>query len=118
MKRYRPSNGTEGEIFIDNYCMQCINCDPDPCGEKQCEIMLRTLLFDLNDPEYPEEWIVNDEGFPVCTAWQKWDWGKDDDPDKPRTPPPVPPPPVPNNQLMLFTDFDEIIYTKQKEYQR
>jgi len=112
MKKYRPSNGTEGEIFTDQYCMNCIHCDPDPRGKKQCLILCKTLVYDLNDKEYPTEWIVNDDGFPICTEWVKWDWGKDGDPDNPPPDAPIKPSPVADNQLMLFTDFDELVYPK------
>ncbi len=117
MKKYQPSNGTEGAEFVEKHCMRCIHCDPDPDGEKQCLIWMRTLMHNVNDPEYPKEWIVNEQGVPTCTAHQPWDWGKDDDPDNPRNPPPKPPPPVPDNQLMLFSDFDELIRLQELETQ-
>lgn len=106
MKPYRPSNGTEGAIFAENHCLQCINCDPDPCGEKQCNIWARTLLFDIGSPEYPREWCYVDDK-PTCTSWVKWDWdnnGNPDDTDNPNTPVPYDP-----NQLMLFSEADEIL---------
>lgn len=106
MKKYRPSNGTEGDIFHEKYCWNCINCNPDPSGDKQCDILMRTLLFGINEPEYPKEWIYVD-GKPTCTAWVKWDWGEDgdpDDPDNPKAPIPYDP-----NQLMLFSEADEVL---------
>lgn len=107
--KYRPSNGTEGMIFEDMHCMQCINCDPDPNGKKQCEILLLALMHGIDDPEYPKEWCyVNDK--PTCTSWVKWDWGSNgdpDDPDNPNAPTPYDP-----NQLMLFSSVDEIINKK------
>lgn len=109
LEKYRPSNGTEGEIFMDNHCMQCIHCDPDPDGEKQCEILARALCYDTKDEEYPEEWVYkNDE--PTCTKWVKWDWGKDGDPDDEPT---EPIDPIDPNQLMLFSITDEILLSEE-----
>jgi hypothetical protein len=116
MNLYRPSNGTEGMGFTDEYCMQCLHCDPDPDGEKQCDIMMRSFCYNTNEPEYPTEWCyVYDK--PTCTNWQKWDWGNDDN----RTPPPEPEPIEPSDpsQLMmpfgfadLFKGMDNVVVTK------
>ena len=73
-KKYQPSNGSEGEFFIDQYCMKCVNCDPDPDGEKQCEILMRSLSYSVKDPEYPSEWIYGEDGKPTCTAHKYHDW--------------------------------------------
>lgn len=73
MKKYKPSNGTEGMVFTDQFCMQCTHCDPDPSGDKQCDILLRTLIYEVDEPEYPEEWIYKD-GVPTCTAHIHKNW--------------------------------------------
>jgi len=105
-KAYRPSNGTEGMYFTDKYCMNCIQGDPNPEGKKQCEILLATLIYNVNEKGYPPEWQYNDDDEPVCTNWKKWDWGNDGDPDDPDNPnyrPPDDP-----NQLCFPFLFDEI----------
>lgn len=103
---YRPSNGTEGMCFIEKYCMNCLHCDPNPHGKKQCKILCATMCFSVNDPEYPKEWIYDENDTPCCTKWQKWDWGNDGDPDDPDNPKaPIPENP---NQLCLPFIFDEI----------
>lgn len=115
IRLYQPSNGTEGMIFTDRYCMNCINCDPDPTGDKQCTILMRTLCYYTTDKEYPTEWrYVNDT--PTCTNWQKWDWGNDDDG---RNEPPPPPEPEDPMQLLipfrfsdLFKGMDDVVVTK------
>lgn len=111
MRKYQPSNGTEGMFFVETYCMNCLHCDPNPDGEKQCGILARTMAFDAKDDEYPEEWAYDDENKPTCTKHQKWDWGNDgdpDDPDNPKAPQPEDP-----NQLMLFSITDDIPKTTQ-----
>lgn len=60
---YRPSNGTEGELFCEEWCYLCIH-------EVECEILTRTFIHDINDPEYPKEWIQDDDG-PQCTAFEE-----------------------------------------------
>jgi len=57
MKKYRPSNGTEGEMFMEQFCYQCTH---DHVDGPYCDIIARTMAFDADDPEYPEEWIMND----------------------------------------------------------
>jgi len=57
-EKYRPSNGTEGMDFIDAFCGQCIHDDPE--NDVDCDILLKTLVFSINDPEYPEEWQYNE----------------------------------------------------------
>ena len=114
-KPYRPSNGTEGDYFIDEFCMNCINCNPDPDGEKQCDILRDTFVFDISDEGYPKQWVYDDNEKPSCTDWIKWDWGNDGDPDDPENPKAPSPPPDPN-QVDLFPLYpDETNYSIKKE---
>lgn len=106
-EKYRPSNGSEGEWFVEEYCMQCLHCDPDPCGPKQCEILCATLVFGVDEPGYPKEWTYNEKNEPICTKWQKWDWGTDGDPDDSDNPKaPIPDSPL---QLKLPIVMNEIL---------
>jgi hypothetical protein len=107
---YQPSNGTEGMGFEELHCYQCLNCDPNPEGEKQCDIWMRAVFYNPSDPEYPKEWIYKD-GKPTCTSWVKWDWGNDGDPNDPNNPkaPIIPDP----NQLDLFP-----LYPNEKNYEK
>lgn len=116
-RKYRPSNGIEGVHFEHEHCMQCINCDPDPTGEKQCMIWCRAIMHDTIEPEYPTEWTYDENDKPTCTAWVKWDWGDDDDRNEPPEKP-GPPSDDPNQLLMPFDIWDllgitdEILVTK------
>ncbi|TAA18213.1 hypothetical protein EA658_13780 [Pseudoxanthomonas winnipegensis] len=72
-QKYRPSNGTEGEGFICEFCGNCARSDhaqPDADDDSLlgCEITGRTMLYDVEDPEYPAEWIW-DGLEPRCTAY-------------------------------------------------
>lgn len=65
-KSYRPANGTEGEIFMGQYCYQCRLYD-------ECEIWMDTMLYNKECPDYPKEWVFDKEGVPTCTAFVKED---------------------------------------------
>lgn len=62
-KPYIPSNGTEGSVFEGAFCDRCSKCDVDSA----CPIS--TLAFWSG--EAPPEWVRTDEGWPVCTAFDK-----------------------------------------------
>lgn len=73
IERYRPSNGTEGDCFIETFCCHCARSehlqpnasDLAPAG---CPILDLTFAHDIEDPEYPGEWIEDGDG-PRCTAF-------------------------------------------------
>jgi hypothetical protein len=73
---YRPSNGTEGEIFQERWCFQCARDAAFRNGKPEygCRILSATMAFDVGDTEYPSEWIreANDTEWPGtarCTAF-------------------------------------------------
>lgn len=101
-KKWQPSNGTEGEIFIEEHCMICRHCNPDPEGKKQCEILCKTMVYDISDEKYPKEWQLNEEEEPICTNWVKWDWEELGDPDDENNPNYIIP--VAPNQISLFKE--------------
>lgn len=64
---YRPSNGTEGMIFEEQFCDRCVKNDP----EKGCEIQLNAFCYQIDDPQYPKEWIEDGNlENPRCTAFE------------------------------------------------
>lgn len=66
-KPYRPSNGTEGDIFTAEFCANCTRHE----DFTECDIALRSFAFSIGDDEYPEEWQYDSEGNPTCTAFNK-----------------------------------------------
>lgn len=76
-QKYRPSNGTEGEVFFDAWCRQCARDrsmsegeSVDECDDNEvCGIIARTFAHDIDDPEYPREWQYGPDGQPRCTAY-------------------------------------------------
>jgi hypothetical protein len=102
-KKYLPSNGTEGMSFTCTYCDNCIHekfTHTQRHGDKQCDILNKTLLTD----DYVDEWVYNGQGVPICTAWVKWDWGNGDDEGGLNEPPE--PLPYDPNQLVLPFAFE------------
>lgn len=74
---YRPSNGTEGEDFFDSWCRRCARdramregLDVDDCDDNErCDLIARSFAHDIDEPEYPQEWIVDENGNGRCTAF-------------------------------------------------
>jgi len=64
-KPYRPSNGTEGMLFFESWCERCKN----ESDEAPCPIIAKTMIYETTDPEYPQEWIVGEDGWGKCTAF-------------------------------------------------
>ncbi len=68
-KSYRPSNGTEGELFQEEFCYRC---KLDDCDEG-CDILLNTMIFGIKNEDYPKEWVFDEDGRPTCTAFDMKD---------------------------------------------
>ena len=68
---YRPSNGTEGDIFESHFCERCTRDNLEPDGGGGCELILLAMCFYTDDPNYPQEWTYDDAGKPTCTAFEE-----------------------------------------------
>jgi hypothetical protein len=62
---YRPSNGTEGQDFIDAFCSHCKRD-----ASRDCPIVAATFLYAADDPRYPKEWVQDEVGA-RCTAFER-----------------------------------------------
>lgn len=75
---YRPSNGSEGMWFDDRWCSRCIRdqewreTDKDGLG---CPILTATFIYNVDEPEYPKEWVIDDECGARCIAFYPIDDG-------------------------------------------
>lgn len=117
-KTFMPSNGTEGMIFNEAFCDHCIHekfTHTQKHGDLQCDIYNRSFLhwYEPTHPDYPKEWVFDTDGWSICTAWVKWDWGRNDDglnepsvvePDDPM-------------QLCLPFELTEMEFNPKPEYQ-
>lgn len=114
IKLYRPSNGSEGDWFIDKFCANCIHGKYEHTGDvndKPCKICSFSMAFDTKDKEYPKEWVYDENDKPICTAFVKWDWGKDDNGNWNDPPPIIPDDP---DQLCLPFMIEEINQNTQE----
>ena len=62
-RKYRPSNGTEGEWFMEEWCGRCQI-------KGICKIWPQTFLYHITDPEYPSQWIYDENGAPICVSFR------------------------------------------------
>lgn len=70
---WRPSNGTEGAMFEERWCVRCKH-DAEwwERMENPCEIHNAALAFQIGDPRYPKEWVCDDDGSnPRCLAFEE-----------------------------------------------
>lgn len=68
LRPYRPSNGTEGDIFMAEWCARCAHANFDD-EDRACMINLRAIAHQIDDPHYPAEWQFSNGGVPQCTAF-------------------------------------------------
>lgn len=59
MKKYRPSNGSEGVDFTLKFCDNCIYD-----GNYGCPIIVASMLYEVEDKEYPNQLVYNPD--PTC----------------------------------------------------
>lgn len=72
-EKYRPSNFTEGLLFMDAFCRRCQRggLDFDECDDdnERCDLIGLTMRHPIEAPEYPTEWQYGKDGQPYCTAF-------------------------------------------------
>lgn len=77
---YRPSNGTEGHIFMSHFCFRCARdakFQETQAAEDGCPIIAAAFMYSRDDPKYPSEWVQGDGGLVIyqggpavrCTAF-------------------------------------------------
>lgn len=78
-EKWRPSNGTEGDVFMSMNCHQCefgkfmregMHFD-DAEEHERCAIVGVTFVLDVEDEGYPVEWQYGTDGQPTCTAFHQ-----------------------------------------------
>ena len=72
---YQPSNGTEGEMFMEKFCYRCRwdqAFQRSQSGEDGCPIVVATMTHNPGDTFYPLEWISDNATGknPRCTAFE------------------------------------------------
>lgn len=66
---YRPSNGTEGDLFETHWCGKCRLSRLDD----GCDIRTAAHIFGIRDPDYPKAWRYDSQGVPICKSFQHID---------------------------------------------
>jgi len=61
---YRPSNGSEGDWFMEAWCSRCTK------DMMECAIIGLSMMVGTEDPEYPKELTYDEKGKPCCTAFK------------------------------------------------
>jgi hypothetical protein len=72
VRSYRPSNGSEGEHFENQFCAQCSRdaaFRDNPDSNDGCPILAMAYAFDRSHQNYPREWVTDDVKGPRCTAF-------------------------------------------------
>lgn len=67
---FRPCNGSEGEMFLSRFCYRCNKLDEGGA----CNILLNSMIFEINEPEYPKELVCEDKLDPKtwnCTSFEE-----------------------------------------------
>lgn len=67
-KKWRPSNGTEGDMFQEIYCKKC---QKDEVNGEVCDILTYSFFFDIDHENYPKELQIGNDGQPTCMAFNK-----------------------------------------------
>lgn len=63
-RKYRPSNGSEGEWFFRDWCDQC-------AAYNICKIWPATMAYGTDHPKYPKQWIYDKDDVPTCTSFSE-----------------------------------------------
>jgi hypothetical protein len=65
--KYLPSNGTEEEIFIGEYCEICKHgmMFRDHRVKTSCKIFMKAFITG----EYVNQWVYSDDNIPICTRF-------------------------------------------------
>ena len=65
MIKYRPANGTEDELFMEEFCYSCARDMED------CPILLASEIYNVDNAGYPQEWQYDVNDQPMCTAFEE-----------------------------------------------
>jgi hypothetical protein len=69
-KKWRPANGTEGDMFEEMYCEKCQHSKKS--GEV-CDILTYSFFFDIDRENYPKELQIGNDGQPTCIEFKNID---------------------------------------------
>ena len=73
VRKYCPSNGSEGDGFISGWCEKCRY--EGFTEDTYCAILSDSYVYSVDDDRFPSQWRYDDDGKPVCTAFVADDAG-------------------------------------------
>jgi len=65
---FKPKNGAVARAFETTWCEHCSR-HGSAADHSGCWILFAAAIYDAEQPEYPQEWILGDHG-PECTAYE------------------------------------------------
>jgi len=72
MKKWYPSNSSDGMAFTGKFCMNCFHEKAEFTGndnDKKCPILMKSFF------EEPDEWVYGENGA-TCTEHYPYDWAE------------------------------------------
>lgn len=71
-KPYCPSSGSEGAAFEDAFCCRCQYYGSERGEPSDCPILMQAhIVADVHDPEFPNQWVYDEEGYPTCRMFSE-----------------------------------------------
>lgn len=64
VRPFRPSNSSEGDWFMSEWCERCRKDTED----EPCPILMASMAYGVDEPGYPAAWVTDESG-PRCTAF-------------------------------------------------
>ncbi len=58
----------DNKLFMEGFCYRCKHDDPE--NDVFCEIVGKTMMYDIDDAGYPDEWQYGEDGQPVCIKFE------------------------------------------------
>lgn len=71
-RKFSPSNATHGDFFMSEFCYKCVKYT-DPEAVTQCDVLLRAMIYDEIEKEYPIQWTYDKDDNPTCTSFKDRD---------------------------------------------
>ena len=71
-KPYCPGSGSEGAAFEDAFCCRCQYDGSERDEPSDCPIRMQAhIVADVHDPEFPNQWVYDEEGYPTCRMFSE-----------------------------------------------
>jgi len=55
-----------------DHCHVCIRDTFSRSGNKSCPILMDAMVYKIDHPEYPKQWVYDKDGIPTCTSFRHY----------------------------------------------